>query len=96
MSSRNPNRRDELRGALRRDLARHARRQRGPAAFWRSLTLIGAVGWPIALGGLGGAWLGHWLDERWKTGLAVSVLSLFAGIAIGSWAAWRMIWEKRK
>jgi predicted F0F1-ATPase subunit len=78
-----------LRGALRRDLKRYGRRQVGAGAFWRSMRVLGIVGWPIAIGAAGGAWLGHVLDRRWHTGIACTLILLFTGTVVGSLAAWR-------
>lgn len=83
-------RRGDVREALRRDLAR--REHRGDSReLWRALALLGSVGWPIALLAGGGAWLGHLLDARWKTGLQFTLLFLMLGVGLGSVAAWRIL-----
>lgn len=86
--------RGDLRQALRRDLERHARHDAGHREFWRSLGMIGAVGWPIALCAAGGAWLGHHLDRRLGTGLQFTLGLLTLGLVAGAWTAWRMLRDR--
>lgn len=81
----------EIRRAVQRDLARHARREPGHKSFWRWLALLGSVGWPIAGGAVGGAWAGHVLDGRFGTGERLTLTLLAMGAALGSWIAWRLV-----
>ena len=83
-------RRDELRRAVGRDLAR-LERGKSPHGFWRSLALVGSVGWPIALLSAGGAVLGHLIDASRRGGIRYTLLLLFLGTAIGSAIAWRAV-----
>jgi ATP synthase protein I len=85
----------KLREALRRDLERHAGREQGQRTFWRSLSLIGAVGWSIVVPAVGGALLGHYLDRRWGAGVRYALLLLTVGVLLGSIAAWRIIGRYR-
>ncbi|MFO0749626.1 MAG: AtpZ/AtpI family protein [Myxococcota bacterium] len=65
----------------RKDLARLERREEG-GRFWRSLALIGSVGWPIVALAVGGALLGRTCDDgasvRW------TLTWLFTGTALGT------------
>ena len=79
---------DELRGALRKDSARFARREPSARTFWRSLGVLGMVGWPIALASIAGVLLGRWFDSRWQTRPQFTLLFLLIGVAIGCYAAW--------
>lgn len=89
---RNPyQRRTDLRKTLARDVSRHERRESGHRSFWRSLGVLGMVGWPIALGAAGGALAGHQLDAHWNTGIRYTLMLLTAGVAIGSFIAWRAV-----
>lgn len=90
MSS-DPYRRGDVRGALRRDLKRHERRRRDRGVFWRSMRVLGMVGWPIAIASVGGAWFGHVLDRRFGTGVAFTLMLLLLGTVLGSIVAWRGI-----
>jgi predicted F0F1-ATPase subunit len=81
-------RRGDLRDAVERDLARRRRRETG--SFWRSLALIGSVGWPIALLSAGGAWLGHAIDSARGTGVRYTLLLLCVGTGVGAALAWRV------
>lgn len=85
-------RRDDPRGRTRRDID-HLRRRETGARLWRSLALIGSVGWPIVLLATGGALLGRWLDQRWQTGVHFTLMLLTLGTAVGSFIAYRALRE---
>lgn len=89
-------RRPDLRHAVRKDIERFRGREKGHRSFWRSLGILGAVGWPIVLLSAGGAILGHWLDGRWNTGIRMTLMLLFAGVLAGSAAAWHLVQETRR
>lgn len=84
-------RRSDLRQSLARDVARHKRREAGHRSFWRSLGVLGMVGWPIALGATGGALVGHRLDEHWHSGIRYTLMLLTVGVAVGCFVAWRAV-----
>ena len=88
-------RRMDTRAALQRDLARHARRESGQATFWRSLGVLGTVGWPIGLATGGGTLLGHALDAQWHTGVRWTLSLLLLGVVLGSVVAWRQVGRLR-
>ena len=73
---------------------RHQRRDRSPQSFWRSLGVLGMVGWPIALATVGGAWLGRLLDRHWHTGVRFTLMLLTLGVMMGSYTAWRTLKER--
>jgi ATP synthase protein I len=85
-------RRDDAHDRTRRDVARFQRREDG-GRFWRSLALIGSVGWPIVLLATGAALLGRHLDERYATGVHFTLALLTAGTALGGFIAYRVIRE---
>ncbi len=95
MTDRNTTPRPDIREALKRDASRHARREVGHRSFWRSLGVLGMVGWPIALSSVGGALFGHYLDGRWNSGVRLTLMLLMLGTGIGSYIAWRTL-EPRK
>ena len=84
-------RRPDLNERFQRDLKRYRKREPGHRSFWRSMSVLGAVGWPIVLLTAGGAILGHWLDTRWDTGVRLTLMLVTLGAVIGSAAAWHMI-----
>lgn len=84
-------RRIDVRRAVRRDFSRHARREEGHRTFWRSLGVLGMVGWPIALASVGGAVLGRYLDAHFQTGVRFTLMLLTAGAIVGSYTAWRAL-----
>jgi len=83
-------RRGDVEGKARRDLERR-RGRAGEGGFWRSMGLMGSVGWPIVALGIGGALLGLWLDGRWRTGVHLTLVLLTVGTALGSWMAFRAV-----
>lgn len=85
-----PQRMPEARERTRRDLERFRRRESG-GQFWRSLALIGGVGWPIVLLATGGALLGRSLDSRLGTGVRFTLILLTVGTALGSLIAYRSV-----
>jgi ATP synthase protein I len=86
--------REDPRESTRRDIERMRRRQPG-GGFWRWAALIGSVGWPIAILGTGGAFLGRYIDARWQTGVRFTLMLLTIGIALGTFIAFRTLWEDR-
>lgn len=89
-------RRPNLQHAFERDLQRHASRQSAVRSFWRSLSVLGAVGWPIVLLTAGGALLGHWLDGQWQTGVRLTLMLVMIGALLGGLAAWSIIQGTRR
>ena len=86
--------RTDPRAAVRRDSSRLARRETGHRSFWRSLGVLGMVGWPIAMGSVGGALLGRYLDTRFATGVRYTLMLLTAGVLLGCFAAWKAVTQK--
>ena len=82
--------------ALERDVDRLGRRESSAQAFWHSLSVLGTVGWSIALPAAAGAWLGHRIDLRAGSGVRFTLMLLVAGVMLGSVVAWRVVREHRK
>ncbi|MEZ6062355.1 MAG: AtpZ/AtpI family protein [Planctomycetaceae bacterium] len=76
---------------MHRDGARLARREKGHRSFWQSLSVLGMVGWPIAMGSVGGSLLGRYLDVQWGTGVRYTLMFMTAGVFIGCYAAWKSV-----
>ena len=89
-------RRPDPRERLRRDLIRFTGRQPGDASFWQSLSVLGAVGWPIVIATVGGALAGRWLHARWDTGIWLTALLVAVGAAVGMAVAWQLIQPRRR
>lgn len=83
-------RRAAARDRTRRDLERFERREPG-GGFWRSVALIGSVGWPIVLLAIGGALLGRLLDARFGLGVRLTLTLLVAGTGLGAFVALRTV-----
>lgn len=83
-------RRNDARERTERDLDRLRRRESG-GRFWRSLALIGSVGWPIVLLATGGALLGRYVDGRFGTGIRFTLMLLTLGTVLGSLIAYRTV-----
>lgn len=95
MSDPTPSKRPDPRRSLERDVGRLRRRDPSGASFWRSLSVLGTIGWSIALPAVAGAWLGHRLDVRLDTGVRFTLMFLVAGVLIGSAIAARLVREHR-
>jgi ATP synthase protein I len=50
---------------------------------------VGVLGWLIALPTVGGAYLGHRLDERFDAGITWALCFLSLGLAGGGYLLWR-------
>lgn len=91
MAERNQSwRRPDARDRTRRDLERWKRRETG-GRFWRSLGLVGSVGWPIVLLSTGGALLGRLIDARFATGVRFTLMLLTVGTVVGCVIAYRTL-----
>lgn len=90
----NSSRRGDARERTRRDLDRFRQREPG-GHFWRSLALIGSVGWPIVLLATGGALLGRSLDGRLGGGVRFTLILLTLGTVLGSSIAYRSLRGER-
>ncbi|MCA9028750.1 MAG: hypothetical protein KDA86_26340 [Planctomycetaceae bacterium] len=90
----NSSKRSDPRNAVRRDSSRLARREAGHRSFWRSLQVLGMVGWPIVFGSVGGALLGRYLDLKWNSGIRLTLMLLTAGVLLGSFVAWKAVTQK--
>ncbi len=84
-------RRPDLKRSLSAAFRRYERGENRHRSFWKSLAILGSVGWPIVVLSTGGAWLGHWLDQRFHTAPRWALVLLTVGIVIGSWTAWRSV-----
>ena len=60
-------------------------------AFWRGLSLIGAVGWMVALPAVGGAAAGRLLDAQFGSGIFWTLPLLILGLLLGCYSAWRYV-----
>jgi ATP synthase protein I len=85
-------RRGDPRDQTRRDVDRFRRRS-AAGRFWRSLSLIGSVGWPIVLLATGGALLGRSVDARLQTGVHFTLALLTLGTTLGCFIAYRALRE---
>jgi ATP synthase protein I len=88
--------RPDPRRSLDRDVERFARREPPGRSFWRSLSVLGTVGWSIAVPAAAGAWLGHRLDLRFDSGVRFTLMLLTAGVMLGSFVAWRVVGSHRE
>lgn len=82
------------RDAVRRDGDRLRRRERGHRSFWRSLGVVGMVGWPIALGAVGGVFLGRYLDKNGGTEIRYTLMLMTVGVMLGCFSAWKTVAQK--
>ncbi|MEZ4370791.1 MAG: hypothetical protein R3B07_08195 [Polyangiaceae bacterium] len=84
---------EHTRDHTKRDIQRFERR--APASdFWRRISVIGSVGWPIVLLSTGGALLGRHLDLRWASGIRATLGLLTLGTLLGTLMAFRSVWKE--
>jgi ATP synthase protein I len=88
-------RRPDLKARFGRDLDRYSRRETDASSFWRSLALVGSVGWPIVLTTVGGALGGRWLDAQWHSGIRYTLILLVGGAVFGATIAWHLVKPER-
>jgi ATP synthase protein I len=94
MHSTERTRRLDPREAVDRDRSRMARRDPRNRSFWRSLNVLGMVGWPIVIALVSGTFLGRYLDERYGTGIRFTLMLMMVGLLIGCYTAWKSIAQK--
>ena len=81
--------RDPLLDGLKAHRSRRTRAEReGARPFFRSLGMIGGLGWLIVVPTLGGMALGRWLDHHLGGGNTATGALLMLGLAIGCRLAW--------
>jgi ATP synthase protein I len=90
MSDQHPQEEPPFVREIRNQVARSDRAKR--LGFWRGLTVIGVVGWTVALPAVGGAELGRWLDAHAAMKpFSWTLCLLLLGLALGCVAAWRQV-----
>jgi len=67
------------------------RRKQGPPNVWRSVGLVGLVGWSVVLPMLIGIGVGAWIDREWPSRFSWTLMLLVAGLAAGCANAWNRI-----
>jgi len=72
--------------------ARMVRRKReGSPNVWRSVGVVGIIGWTVVLPMLAGVATGLWIDHRWPSRFSWTLMLLFAGLGAGCINAWSRI-----
>ena len=64
------------------------------SAFWRYAYIIGVGGWLFVLPVVGGAYLGRYLDGRFKAGISWTITLIIIGIAVGIYNIWHFYLRK--
>lgn len=78
------------------NIGRHAMRKQsardnpGPSPL-SGISTFGMIGWSIAVPTVGGAFLGHWLDEQSPQVFSWTVALILGGIVLGSMISWAWI-----
>ena len=94
MSEPNHKGREEMRRAV--DL-RKSRRETwekdGERPLWKTLSMVGALGWLIVLPTILGVFVGRWLDARAGTGVTFSGGLTFLGACLGFYLVWKRMNE---
>lgn len=80
---------------VRQVAARHGRMVRrekeGLPSFWRSVAMVGAIGWSVALPTLIGVAVGTWIDQQWPSRYSWTLMLLLGGLVLGCADAWNRI-----
>lgn len=74
-----------------REARRAARDEAWLAGFWSGLRILGRAGWSVVVPGLLGLAVGHWIDNRWPSGVPWSVVGLAGGTAFGFASLWEWL-----
>ncbi len=81
---------DPLLDGLKSHRARRSRAEgEDVRSFFRSLGMIGGLGWMIVLPTLAGLALGRWLDHRLDSGITATGALLAVGLGVGCRLAWK-------
>jgi ATP synthase protein I len=79
---------------LRKVAVRQAQVERGrknKQAIWRSIAVLGTVGWSVTIPTVLGIALGAWLDARLLEPFSWTLTLLLVGLALGCVIAWQRI-----
>ena len=82
---------EPLTGPARREMQRQRRARGEMSTFFRSLALLGTIGWLIVGPLLLGLFGGRWVDRAMGGGLTWTLGGAFAGLVLGSWMVWRRL-----
>jgi len=67
------------------------RRKQGPPNVWRSVGLVGLVGWSVVIPMLIGIAVGLWIDHTWPSRFSWTLMLLVGGLGAGCANAWSRI-----
>jgi len=71
---------------------RHERE--GDSSFWRSVGMMGTIGWSVSVPTAGGVLLGRWIDSRLESAHVFMVFFMLVGLITGCITAWKMVAER--
>lgn len=67
------------------------RKKEGPPNVFRSVSLVGLVGWTVVLPMLLGVAVGLWIDREWPSRFSWTLMLLVGGLGAGCITAWSRI-----
>ena len=67
------------------------RRKAGPANVWRSVGLVGLIGWSVVLPMLAGVAAGLWIDREFPSRFSWTLMLMVGGLGAGCANAWSRI-----
>lgn len=65
-----------------------------PLNFWRLVATMSSLGWSLVLPIVGGALLGHYLDQKTGEGFAWTVGLLFAGVSMSLYNLYHVLFKE--
>lgn len=75
--------------------AQAARGRKEKQGMWKSIAILGTVGWSVTIPTVVGVALGVWLDRHWPARFSWTLTLLTVGLAIGCVNAWLRIKEQQ-
>ncbi len=78
----------------RRRKRREKHEREGDSSFWRSVGMMGTIGWSVSVPMVLGLLLGRWIDTRLESGHVFMLFCMLLGLITGCLTAWRMISER--
>lgn len=71
-------------------------RNRRYAGVWRTVALVGVIGWSVVIPMLAGIAVGLWIDRTWPGRFSWTLMLLVGGVLLGCINAWARVRDAQK